>query len=59
MENLGYKEGSAKPKPSPKRRMSRSRAASVVENEILPLSLSPRYDIWMLFCIIKKSVFLM
>lgn len=50
MENLGYKEGSAKPKPSPKRRMSRSRAASVVENEILPLSLSPRYGIWMLFC---------
>lgn len=42
MENLGYKEGSTKPKPAPKRRMSRARA-SIVENEALPLSLTPRY----------------
>lgn len=43
MDNLGYKEGSTKPKPAAgKRRMSRARA-SVVENEALPLSLTPRY----------------
>jgi hypothetical protein len=46
MENLGYKEGTAKPKvPAGKRRRSsigRARA-SIVENEALPLSLSPRY----------------
>lgn len=44
MENLGYKEGSAKaPKVSNKRRMSRQRG-SVVDNEVLPLSMTPRYD---------------
>ncbi|CRK98534.1 CLUMA_CG011885, isoform B [Clunio marinus] len=42
MENLGYKEGSTKPKIPSKRRMSRVRA-SIVENEALPLSLSPRF----------------
>lgn len=42
MENLGYKEGSTKPKAAGKRRMSRGRA-SVVEHEALPLSLAPRY----------------
>lgn len=42
MENLGYKEGSTKPKAAGKRRMSRARA-SIVENESLPLSLTPRY----------------
>lgn len=44
MENLGYKEGSCSkaPKAAGKRRMSRARA-SVVENEALPLSLTPRY----------------
>ena len=41
MENLGYKEGSAKPTGT-KRRMSRARG-SVIENEALPLSISPRY----------------
>lgn len=41
MENLGYKEGSTKPKAGGKRRMSRARP-SVVENEALPLSLAPR-----------------
>lgn len=46
MENLGYKEGSTKPKaPAGKRRMSRARA-SIVENEALPLSLTPRYFIF-------------
>jgi hypothetical protein len=57
MENLGYKEGSAKPKTSltgalppagltnvvTKRRMSRARP-SIVEAEALPLSISPRYE---------------
>lgn len=42
MENLGYKEGTTKPKVAGKRRMSRARP-SIVENESLPLSLTPRY----------------
>lgn len=42
MENLGYKEGSTKPKAAGKRRMSRARP-SIVENESLPLSITPRY----------------
>lgn len=51
MENLGYKEGSSKPRTSEaavtinnvitKRRMSRARP-SIVETEALPLSISPR-----------------
>lgn len=46
MENLGYKEGSAKPPKvlNNKRRMSRQRG-SVVDNEALPLSMTPRYDL--------------
>jgi hypothetical protein len=49
MENLGYKEGSAKPKPAAltKRRMSRQRG-SVIDNEVLPLSISPRYTLHLL-----------
>lgn len=45
MENLGYKEGTAKgtTKVSNKRRMSRQRNNSVVDNEVLPLSMTPRY----------------
>lgn len=51
MENLGYKEGSAKPIPNiNKRRMSRARG-SVIENEALPLSISPRY------CKEKKNIY--
>lgn len=41
MENLGYKEGSAKSVIPSKRRMSRARG-SIVENETLPLSMTPR-----------------
>lgn len=53
MENLGYKEGSTKPKVVSKRRMSRARA-SIVENEALPLSLTPRYLI--ITCLAKVTV---
>lgn len=43
MENLGYKEGSTKPKPKMPRRMSR--AASVIpDNEAIPLSMSMRHE---------------
>jgi hypothetical protein len=55
MENLGYKEGSTKPKVGGKRRMSRARP-SIVENEALPLSLAPRFvndSAWLVACLMK------
>jgi hypothetical protein len=50
MENLGYKEGTAKAKPIGKRRGSRARG-SVIENEALPLSITPRYKLLIYFFI--------
>lgn len=46
MENLGYKEGSTKPKPAAgKRRMSRGRI-NLTENEAIPLTKTTRYLIF-------------
>lgn len=44
MENLGYKEGSMKPKAKPLLHRRVSKAVSLqIENEAVPLSLTTRY----------------
>lgn len=46
MDNLGYKEGTAKPKAKPLLHRRVSRTVSLqVENEAVPLSLTSRYVI--------------
>lgn len=52
MENLGYKEGSAK--PLRRQRVSRAASVAMCESDIVPLSAQQRYVVYLLILCYKN-----